>query len=273
MRTVIAVSRITIVFSASVAFSLPVLSTWSIVAAAAEPHPLVIARAGTLPVLLTVPHGGEESVEGVPPRLRGATVRDKGTLELAEALANQLTEKLGAAPYFVGARFSRKYIDANRQIDEAIESPMAKPAYDAYHGNIRDFVTQMKARFPKGAILLDIHGQAADPDAVHRGTRNGRTVSALIGKHGEAALSGPQSILGAVQSKGFRVYPPNTPLGTPPEDRRYNGGYTVFAYGSSNPDGIDALQIEIGSAIRRDASFIPALADAIAVFYRAYLSQ
>lgn len=241
-------------------------------ALAADAGNLVVARPGALPILLTAPHGGRDAVPGVPARTSGTLDMDAHTLELSEALAQHLQRALGARPYLVAARFNRRFVDANRADHEAFESPQAKPAYEAYHASVRGFVAQMKARFPRGAVLLDIHGQSADPAVVHRGTRNGATVAALLGKHGEAALTGPQSIFGALQRKGFEVFPGNTPIGHPPEHRRFLGGFTVHTYGSGKPDGIDAIQVEVGRDLRRDARFIAALGDAIAGFCRTYLA-
>lgn len=243
----------------------------SAAAIAAEPHRLVLARTGNLPILITAPHGGLEGVPDVPLRSRGTTLTDAYTIELAEALAGHMANSLGAQPYIVAARFSRKYIDANRAEADAFDSPQAKSAYDAYHGHIRHYIAQLRERFPHGALLLDIHGQSEDPGVVHRGTRNGATVTALIRKHGPEALIGPGSILGVVQSKGYKVFPPNTPIGNPQEDRRYSGGYSVHAYGSRSPDGVDAIQIEVGRDLRTDSGFIAALGEGVTAFYKTYL--
>ena len=253
-------------------FLLAILWTFAPTVLAANLEGLIIARAGTLPILLTVPHGGLDGVPNVPVRSRGTTSTDVHTIELTEALARHLQTSLGAQPYIVAARFSRKYIDANRADAEAFDSPDAKPAYDAYHNQIRLFIAQIKERFPQGALLLDIHGQSGDPSVVHRGTQNEATVAALVRKHGSAALIGADSILGAVERKGYKVFPPNTPIGSPPEDRRYNGGYTVQTYGSGKSDGIDAIQIEVGRDLRTDSRFAAALSEAIIVFYKSYLA-
>jgi N-formylglutamate amidohydrolase len=153
---------------------------------------------------------------------------------------------------------------------EAYDSPAAKPAYDAYHNRIRLFIAQLNEGFPRGALLLDIHGQSGDPGVVHRGTQNGSTVAALVRRHGSSALVGSDSIFGVLSRHGYKVFPPNTPIGNPPEDRRFNGGYTVRAY-SSEPYGIDAIQIEVGRTLRTDATFIAALGEGIVAFYRTYL--
>jgi N-formylglutamate amidohydrolase len=240
-------------------------------AVASYAESLILCKAGNLPIVLTAPHGGQESVPGVRPRTGGTTLRDADTLELTEAIAKRITEALGNSPYVVAARFSRRFIDANRAEAEAFETPEAKSVYSAYHNCIRDFVSDVKRNFPEGALLLDIHGQSDDPRVIHRGTRNGSTVSRLVQRHGPAALLGERSILGYLQSKGYRVFPSSTQIGEPSEDRRFMGGYTVSAYGSNKSEGIDAIQVEIGKYLRSDRTLADHLAKAIVIFYRAYL--
>src|SRR3954454_139854 len=75
---------------------------------------LVDARAGTLPLLLSAPHGGIEQPEGVPERTTGLRRLDGRTRLLAEQLVPRLELLLGGSPYVVLARFHRRYLDANR---------------------------------------------------------------------------------------------------------------------------------------------------------------
>jgi len=195
-----------------------------------------------------------------------------GTLELAETVAKRMSEALGDRPYVVAAQFSRKFIDANRAEAEAFETPEAKPVYRAYHNCIRDFVSETKKKFPAGALLLDIHGQSEDPRRIHRGTRNGLTVTRLIQRHGPIAVTGENSILGYLASKGYHVFPSSAQIGEPSEHKRYVGGYTVSTYGSNHAEGIDAIQLEIGKEIRAERAFADDLGKAIVVFYRTYLT-
>jgi N-formylglutamate amidohydrolase len=210
----------------------------------------VEVRRGDLPLLLTVPHDGGDSIADVPPRRSGVTVRDAETLSLARAVAHDVIVALGARPYFVAAFFSRRHVDANRAPAQAYEVPAAAPAYDAYHGAVREAVADLRARFPRGALLLDVHGQGVEPEALIRGTQDGTTVSALLARAGEAALTGPRSLFGQLQARGYTVWPANAPLSTAPETI-YRGGYTVQAYGSHTPDGVDAIQLEVGSRWRQ----------------------
>jgi len=234
---------------------------------------LVETMRGDLPLLLTVPHDGMEAVPGVPRRTGGVRARDASTLAIAHGVSDGLLAALGGRPYLVAAHFSRRYIDANRPPDQAYEVAAAAPYYDAYHGQVAAYVAELRARFPGGALLVDVHGQAADRDALIRGTQDGATVAALLARAGEAALTGPRSVFGQLQARGYAVTPPNTPLGAPPESL-YRGGYTVLAYGSQRATGIDAIQIEIGATWREPPSaprLAADLAAALAVFSEAYL--
>ena len=226
---------------------------------------MVVSSKGTLPLILTVPHDGGEFLGLLPARKTGAVVRDLGTRELAERVAAILETRTGKRPYLVMARFSRKYLDANRPEAEAMESEDALPAYRAYHDQISTYVAEVKAAFPAGALLLDVHGQSQEPDTTFRGTRAGSSAKALLGRFGPAALQGVSSITGVLAAKGYTVNPA-VGAETLREDPRYAGGYTVFQYGSQRPAGIDAIQLELGKKHRDTARLADDLAEALIVF-------
>lgn len=238
---------------------------------------LIVIQRGTLPILLTAPHGGTQPIPGVPNRSEGTVTMDMKTLELATAVSLRLSELLGGKPYLVGAKFQRKFLDVNRAPVEAYQDDKARPVYEEYHGQVRAFVDELRAKYPQGALLLDIHGQAKGTNTIFRGTRNGVTVMRQVQVRGVDSLIGTNSILGRMQKLGYDVFPLNTPPGTPPEDRSYNGGFTVGTYGSHKTNGIDALQCEFGTALRSDETrrnqVAKDFAEAVATFYRAYLTN
>ena len=247
---------------ASIAAALPAT-------AAAVDNPLVISSEGSLPLLLTVPHDGDEPIGSVPARTSGATVRDLGTRPLAEKVASLLEQRLKARPRLVIARFSRKYLDANRAEQDAMQSVEALPNYLAYHAEVARHVAELRAAFPQGALLLDIHGQSEDLNTTFRGTRAGLTVKALVQKHGLDAIQGEKSILGGLAAKGYNVNP-SIGSASPEEDRRYAGGHTVFLYGSQRPQGIDAIQLEFGKNHRNSWNLAEHFSEAIAAFLTHY---
>ena len=254
-------------------FTLIVFFHDSIFAGEGKPADWLIVSMGTLPIIIAAPHGGREPIPGIAVR-RGAgvpqfaTQRDNNTTELAETFVARLGASVGAKPFLVVARFERKYVDANRPQAAAFESPEAKPYYDAYHAAMAAAVAEVRSRWG-GGLLLDIHGQGAEPDMIFRGTDNGRSVTALERRFGKAALTGPLSILGHMRAKGYAVEP-----GADDRERRYTGGYTTRTYGSHAQDGIDAIQLEFGTNLRAKASLERTandLAHAVDLFIKSYL--
>jgi N-formylglutamate amidohydrolase len=237
--------------------------------AAAAENPLVISLEGSLPLLLTVPHDGDESIGSVPARTVGATVRDLGTRPLAEKVASLLEQKLKARPRLVIAKFSRKYLDVNRAEQDAMQSAEALPTYQAYHAEIARHVSELRAAFPQGALLLDIHGQSDDLNTTFRGSRAGLTAKVLVQRHGLEAIQGDKSILGGLASKGYNVNP-NIGSASAEEDRRFSGGHTVYFYGSHRPQGIDAIQFEFGKNQRASWNLAEHFTEAIATFLNHY---
>jgi N-formylglutamate amidohydrolase len=252
-------------------------------AAGAEKADLVLVRLGTLPIILTAPHGGREPVPGIAPR--DITGKPKGgsgyvlggdgnTDVLVQGIAREINLLTGKDPYLVMARFQRRFIDANRPPNIAFDNAKAKPYYQYYHRSIRRFVDAIRSRYP-GGLLIDIHGQRKLPDALLRGTQNGRTIKQLLARAGVPAITGPKGLFGQLAKNGFVVFPANNvpPSGTS-ENAGFNGGFTVAKYGSHHANGIDAVQLEFGTKYRRKSeieSTAKRTARAIATFYETYL--
>lgn len=256
----------------------------ALVPAAAPPAPkpedFLTVQKGTLPVIVSAPHGGRMKLPGVPQRAgKGLTnfytTRDENTAELAEKFAAELEGATGGKPWLVIARFDRKYLDANRPPKEAYESEEAKPYYDAYHGALSAACKAVKKESRRG-LLLDIHSNGVHPDAICRGTRNLKTVTLLKDREGMPAIRGPNSVLGRMGRLGYKVMPSAGDDDKAKEQPKFTGGHIVGTYGSHTDYGIDAIQLEFGSHLRtRDkyAATAKDLADAVRVFYEAYLKE
>ena len=88
---------------------------------------------GTLPLVLSVPHGGNVKLADAPERAKGTKVQDDRVNELAAAIQRHLLAKSGRQAYLVGANISRKYIDftpdverlCRRRIAESVHLPAA----------------------------------------------------------------------------------------------------------------------------------------------------
>ncbi len=255
-------------------------------ASAATTNEFILVQRGDLPIIITAPHGGSMAIPDVPKRVgpegerkngKFVTSQDTRTFELATATAKQLESLTGKKPFVVVMKAHRQFVDANRPEAEGVEHASAKAVHAAFHATLRELVDDLRVRFPRGALLLDIHGQAASSNTIYRGTQNGTTVMRLIEKHGAGALTGEHSVLGTLAARGLEVSPANTPPGDPPEHRSYNGGYIVRTYGSHRTNGVDAIQLEFGSAFRvnekKREETAKSLAEAIKAFHQRYLSE
>lgn len=192
---------------------------------------LVQARhiSATLPVVLCAPHGGN-AVDGdqsetllerpSPPTssavggegskagggARVSRIADVGTLQLLEEIDRRLIRKCGSgergfvkavdAPAAVGARCHRKYVDANRPLEESSAIAVhpsclrAKEVHECYHGAIETAIRalgsldcrkcgipselgrkqEMGGKKQSRLLLLDVHGQCKFVDKVLIGT-------------------------------------------------------------------------------------------------------
>jgi N-formylglutamate amidohydrolase len=216
---------------------------------------LVMVSEGTLPIVLSAPHGGTLKIAGVDVRQGQGmatgpsgffTGRDGGTSELAVAVAQALEKQTGKKPYMVVSKAHRKYLDPNRPSEIAYEDSDAAPVYQRYHGTLQRYCQEVLQKYRTG-LLLDIHGQGSSSKTVYRGTGNGKTVVRLKERFGESAHSGDQSFFGMLNRLGWQVYPYPA---DGKEQSGFTGGYIVQTHGSHRPSGLDAIQLEFGSEYR-----------------------
>lgn len=262
---------------------LPTL-TPAIPAVPAEPKPedFVLIRKGTLPIIVSAPHGGRKAIPDVPERLgKGianfATVLDANTDLLAETCAAELEKQLDGKVWLVVAKFERKQLDANRPRELAYESEKAKPYYDAYHDALTAACKAVKEKHGQG-LLLDVHGQGEFKDAICRGTQNGKTVTLLKERSGWRAVTGKRSVLGHLERGGYKILPSCDADEKTKEEAAFSGGHIVGTYGSHTGYAIDAIQLEFGTFLRdkekdRCARTARDLADAVAVFHDEFLKK
>jgi N-formylglutamate amidohydrolase len=217
---------------------------------------LVSRHRGTLPVLLTCSHGGDEVPPGVPERTRANSPldcprfeddRDLRTREITTGIAQRLLEVTGEAPSVVIADYDRLYIDANRSAACAFEPAPASEAqrfYDEYHNRIRQFIDEIRAENGGLGLLFDIHGTGGleeTPADLYLGTVCGQTVERLL-RTDPRAMERPRSLRGFLEAADYTVVA---------EALELIGGHTVRTYGSHNADGLDAIQIEIVLPLRK----------------------
>lgn len=244
-----------------------------------KPEDFVTVQKGTIPIIISVPHGGRKKVPDIPERVGAGltnfqTVRDVNTIELAEKFVAEVEKALDGKVWLVMAHFERKYLDVNRSAKEGYESDNAKPYYDAYHNSLATACKAVKEKFGRG-LLLDIHGNGVHPNAICRGTQNLKTVTLLKERDGMPAIRGKNSVLGRMEKLGYTVMPAST-NDNAKEEPQFTGAFIVQNYGSHTSYAIDAIQLEFGTYLRTKDKYATTardLADAVRTFYEAYLKD
>jgi len=211
---------------------------------------------GNIPLILAAPHAGAIHYPGMRTRRDNnsqffSIIQDISTDILALETANNMKLRFGIRPYTIFPKIHRRYVDLNRPIYQSASCSLGRQFHGYYHHTLARIIDDVKDKWDSG-LLIDIHGQSADKFMIYRGTNDGLTVSCLLDRNGWESINGPYSILGILEDRGYHVHPERTSQAS--EDPRFNGGYTVQTYGSHNPSGLDAIQIEFGSALRNKQS-------------------
>ena len=253
-------------------------------------------RAGTLPIIVSAPHGGSLEPAEIPSRTSGTTVTDVATEDLARAVADALASKTGRQPSLVICRLKRTKVDVNREIGEGTQgNPFAEQAWREFHGFL-DAARALAAAAHGRALLVDVHGHGHPKPRVEIGYLLGaadldradsdlddpawarqssiRTLAAESGLRFSALLRGPESLGGRLDRAGYLAVPgPTTP--SPGSDPYFEGGYITRRHGSADGGPVSAVQLELPSPGVRDtpasqAHFAAVLADALAAFFAAH---
>ena len=90
------------------------------------------------------------------------TVQDYADFDpFAERIADELYDQYGILPFAVIAKWNRKIIDFNREIDEAtFNHPQGIKAYRGYHTYLQNAIKRIQRKFNGKGLLLDLHQHA-----------------------------------------------------------------------------------------------------------------
>ena len=89
---------------------------------------------GSLPIIISAPHGGDLIPSEIPDRTYGTMVTDSNTKELTLAIKNAFLSKLGKTPYVIINNLKRTKFDANRDSIEGAQGNIyARRAWEEFH--------------------------------------------------------------------------------------------------------------------------------------------
>jgi hypothetical protein len=255
--------------------------------------------AGSLPLVLSAPHGGALTPAELPDRTSGETVTDTNTLELALAIAAAFEERTGKRPHLVLCQLERTKLDANRDIGEAAQgNPLAEVAWREWHG----FLTAARAAVEEGGpgLYIDLHGhghailrlelgylltaselalsdaQLNSPALTSRSSIRALATRSPAGLAG--LLRGPSSLGALLEARGYAAVPSASQPAPGSSDPYFSGGYDTGRHGSRTDGMVDAIQIEAHRVGVRDtesnrAAFANALVQVLQDYLRAHYGR
>jgi N-formylglutamate amidohydrolase len=136
-------------------------------------------------IILSSPHAGSEMPKDIPDRTIGGcqrnnsnactffyndtcsegnrcsvtTVQDFADFDpFTEQVVDELYSRYQILPFAIIAKWNRKKIDFNREIDEAtFNHPKAMKSYRKYHRYLQKAIEKIEQKFNGKGLLLDIH--------------------------------------------------------------------------------------------------------------------
>jgi N-formylglutamate amidohydrolase len=238
-------------------------------------HGYIEYTPGSMPLILTIPHGGTLEPAELPDRISGTLSRyDTNTLELGRGIAAMLFEKTGRSPFLIITHVHRKKLDTNRDVLEAAQDdPAATRAWEEYHQFIDEAKRDVAAAFGAG-LMVDLHGHRAERKWVELGyllteaqlalpddslnepdVASGASIGSLVAISGRSLselLRGPSSLGALFEAEGYEAVPsPSNPH--PGGEHYFSGGYNTERHGSLDGGRIVAVQMETPWRTVRDS--------------------
>jgi hypothetical protein len=232
---------------------------------------------GNIPLIISVPHGGELKPNTIPDRTcnDAVNISDAYTVELALEIM-QVFEKNGQRPYLVINKMHRSKMDANRNKSEATcENANAIEVWEEYHKNIEASLTAVNSKFNKG-LFIDLHGHGNPKQRIELGyllyedelalpdeslnSSEILTVSSIqsLARQNKSGVShadllkGKFSLGSLFHNSGFPTVPSSADPFPLASDPYFSGGYNTANYSSYSGGNIDGIQIECNRIGIRD---------------------
>jgi hypothetical protein len=262
---------------------------------------LIEVRGGTLPIILTVPHGGTLKPDNVLARRYGVTGMDSNTIPLSELIIEELQARYGGKPHAIISRLHRSKLDPNREIKEAAQGDAtAEAAWHRFHDSTQKARDAVMKKHGLG-LLLDIHGHRHLDQRVELGYLiKGEQLKASDAElNADAALiaatsirdldkrspqsfaelvRGPQSLGGLLERHGARCLPSPTKANPGLMAGYFSGVYDIAAHGSRDGGTVSAIQVECPWNNVRDRPdnqrrFAQALAESLGVYFEVHFGR
>jgi N-formylglutamate amidohydrolase len=235
-------------------------------------------HSGSLPIILSAPHGGWKEPTEIPDRTEGTTITDINTYQLTKVIMDSLTARFGGKPHVILCLLERLKLDANREEAEAAAGNIyAERAWAEYHHYL-DIAKELVTINHGNGIVFDIHGHGENPDGNYdlrtwlgyliKGDeldlpdeelntaffKDKSSIRALVDSSSYSfvnVIHGETSLGAILDSLGFASVPSVNDLG-PAGSRYLSGGYITIRHGSRDEGIISAIQVELPQPGIRD---------------------
>lgn len=215
---------------------------------------------GNLPLIISVPHGGDLKINEIPERNKGIRGIDRNTIEIAQELIEQIKERYyllnidPKIPSYVFSLISRSNIDLNREKSSAFvnSSNLANGIYQFYHSKLKEYISHNLKIFDR-SLLIDIHGFESN-----KRPPGYRDVELILGTNNLNSLF-PEPIPKREYGKilrgkivkrfnkiGIQIAPGHHLRG----EYVLKGGYITKKYGASSIKNSQSIQIEFSDKVR-----------------------
>ncbi len=116
---------------------------------------------GTLPIVISVPHGGNLKPSSIPDRTcnNPVTVMDANTIELAQQIDSAFVTATGCHPAVIYCNLHRTKLDCNRNSSNgACGNAIAETAWQEFNNFIDSAEVVAQKTFGGKALYIDLHG-------------------------------------------------------------------------------------------------------------------
>ena len=255
---------------------------------------------GTMPLIITIPHGGTREPADMPDRISATQARyDTNSLELGRALSKAVRYRTGKTPHVIITHVHRKKLDTNRDVFEAAQDDsVAIRTWEEYHGFIEEAKREVMRRYGTG-LLIDLHGHRHHKARIELGyllmqkelnmpddsldaplylqSTSVRALAEQSGKGLAEIVRGRRSLGTLLTERGYPAVPSQRHPG-PGADPYFSGGYTTEQHGSAMGGTISAIQMETPWHGVRDTgahrkAFARAAAEALDEFFKTWFPE
>jgi N-formylglutamate amidohydrolase len=253
--------------------------------------------AGNIPLIISVPHGGDLSPSEIPNRVCGdETVTDSYTTELVRELSAAINKITGCYPHVIICNLKRTKLDANRELETAAcGNQWAEIAWNEYHQYLDAASLKVTQESGKG-LCIDLHGHGHAIQRLELGylltaaqlrysdftlnTATYKSYSSILNLINTNILGLSHSeLLRGMSSLGTLFAIKNVPSVPSIDDpfplsgeSYFSGGYNTDRHGSKTQGTIDGIQVECNQDIRFTSTARKDFASKAAIVFLNYLT-